>query len=316
MKHFISKALVYLVAISIVIGVVDFIIGKVLKKIEFENRNYYPRLRWNDFYNTKANSMDFFFIGSSHCYRSFNPILFDSLTGKSSFNLGSSAQTPVTTYYILKEAFNSQTPESVIFEIFPGVWQSKNYSTSTKFNYEFIQSEEIKRDLFRYGFKDTKEAFLLNLPVARYKRIVRYGMKFIFGSSLQSPDFEYLSKGFVATYKSNNTKFKKWGYNFDKIQVEQIEHIEKIKALCKSKNVKLSFVISPYNPDYISKCRNYDQVHKMALEMTNGYQLIDFNKSKLSFDPNVDFYDSGHTSYKGANKLTYELVSSINTNKK
>jgi len=40
------------------------------------------------------------------------------------------------------------------------------------------------------------------------------------------------------------------------------------------------------------------------LEISSGYDLIDFNVLNYEFDSNSDFYDSGHTSFKGANRLT------------
>lgn len=304
MSNFLKSFFSYTLYIGLVIICVDFTFGKLLSRIENNNQIYYPRLRWDDFYKADKNSLDVLFVGSSHCYRAFNPLVFDSLTLKKSFNLGSSAQTPVTTLFVLEEAFKTQKPEIVVFEIFPGVWKSKNYSTSAKFNYEFIRSSDIRKKMLMSGFKDVKEAFQLNFLISRYKRIVRYGMKGLFRSSLKSPDFDYVSKGFVGTYKSNKSSFKEWTYNLDKIEKKQIEYIDKIKKFCADQDVKLCFVINPYNPDYLTKCQNYKDVHEMALTITKGYKLIDFNMLDFSFDPNVDFYDSGHTSYKGADKLT------------
>src|SRR5438477_3987320 len=46
-------------------------------------------------------SVDILFIGSSHAYRGFDPRLFAE-TGLTSFNLGSKAQSPLNSYFLLK----------------------------------------------------------------------------------------------------------------------------------------------------------------------------------------------------------------------
>src|SRR5690606_12876278 len=50
----------------------------------------------------KYNNVDIVFIGSSHAYRGFDPRIFKK-AGYSSFNMGSTAQTPVQTKYLLEQ---------------------------------------------------------------------------------------------------------------------------------------------------------------------------------------------------------------------
>ena len=45
--------------------------------------------------------IDLLFLGSSHTYRTFDPRFFDQF-GWESFNLGSKAQSPLNTYYLVR----------------------------------------------------------------------------------------------------------------------------------------------------------------------------------------------------------------------
>ena len=65
------------------------------------------RLRFNEV--RLYENLDILFIGSSHAYRTFDPRFFNSM-GLRTFNLGSTAQTPLNTYYLLKIYAKSLNP--------------------------------------------------------------------------------------------------------------------------------------------------------------------------------------------------------------
>jgi len=61
--------------------------------------------------------VDVVFLGSSHTYRSFDPRLWAS-AGYTSFNLGSSAQSPIQTELIVNEYVDALAPKLIILEIY------------------------------------------------------------------------------------------------------------------------------------------------------------------------------------------------------
>ena len=75
--------------------------------------NGFTKKRFEDFYALQKNSLDMVFIGSSHAYCTFNPENFDKALGISSFQMGTPLQHADTTYYELREIYNSQTPKIV-----------------------------------------------------------------------------------------------------------------------------------------------------------------------------------------------------------
>ena len=67
--------------------------------------------------------VDILFLGSSHCYRTFDT-RFYAAHGFTSFNLGSSNQTPVQTYVLLSRYLDSLNPKQVIFEVHPDIMRN------------------------------------------------------------------------------------------------------------------------------------------------------------------------------------------------
>ena len=65
-----------------------------------------------------CSDVDVLFLGSSHAYRGFDPRIFMKY-GIKSFNLGSSAQTPIQTEILLKRYLNSLKPKLVVYEVYP-----------------------------------------------------------------------------------------------------------------------------------------------------------------------------------------------------
>ena len=76
----------------------------------------YTRLTMHELYEEKE-PIDTLFLGSSHCFRAYNPELFTQLTGKNSYNLGSSAQNYDTSYYLLREAAGDHDLKTVYLDM-------------------------------------------------------------------------------------------------------------------------------------------------------------------------------------------------------
>lgn len=77
----------------------------------------YSRIMLNELY-AAAGSIDTVFVGSSHCYRSFDPALVDERLGTHSFNAGTSQQLPDGSYWLLREITDENDLDTVYLEMF------------------------------------------------------------------------------------------------------------------------------------------------------------------------------------------------------
>lgn len=63
------------------------------------------------FYALETNSLDVLFLGSSHSYYAFNPAILWKKTGAYSYVFAGECQPFSQTYYYLKQAIKTQTPQ-------------------------------------------------------------------------------------------------------------------------------------------------------------------------------------------------------------
>lgn len=67
--------------------------------------------------------VDVVFLGSSHCYRTFDPRIF-AAEGIRIFNLGSSNQTPMQSFMLQERCLHSLQPRKVVIEVHPDIMAS------------------------------------------------------------------------------------------------------------------------------------------------------------------------------------------------
>jgi len=88
---------------------------------QFVTRNYtlpggygYTLTRFRE--AADCRDIDILFLGSSRCYYSFAPHVFDRL-GLKTFNLGSPSQTPLNSLYLLNRYYDQLNPRLVVLEV-------------------------------------------------------------------------------------------------------------------------------------------------------------------------------------------------------
>ncbi|MBQ3665566.1 MAG: hypothetical protein II919_05620 [Lachnospiraceae bacterium] len=84
------------------------------------------------------------------------------------------------------------------------------------------------------------------------------------------------------------------------------EYLDKIVDLCKSKEIDLILIKTPYNAASVER---YNRLTEYAVE--NQIHYYDFNEKnlyeKIGYDFSVDNQDGGHANYWGSKKITTEL---------
>ena len=93
------------------------------------------------------NNIDLLILGSSHAYRGFDTRIFNN-EGINAFNLGSSAQTPVQTNYLLKTYLKQLKPKVVLYEVYPETFTFDGVEAEM----DLISNEELKINIYVYTF--------------------------------------------------------------------------------------------------------------------------------------------------------------------
>jgi hypothetical protein len=94
--------------------------------------------RWQNFYHLPKDSLDVVFMGNSHSFTSFQPVIIDDILPVNSYAIGVGAENIVLSYYELKEILKTQHPKAVVLETFAVDLDDTNLQQT--YYYEFLDS--------------------------------------------------------------------------------------------------------------------------------------------------------------------------------
>ena len=298
------------ISIFIILGVVLNLVGGYIlrtdKRVLTKKKLYFQDLRMQEFYAQEEN-VDILFIGSSRTYQTFIPGIVDSITGKNSFNLGSSMQTPITSYFVLKEAYKYCQPEMIIMDIALDVMYSDQLFNGG-FIIDAMKMSLNKIDFFFKGF-DFKEKMELLLPIYRYRGDIDFFYFWLKGNLSEHYDrkLKYHEKGFVENYIENNEE-KEQEYIIDDKFLHNKEYLDKIVELGGQNETEIIFVYIPY-PTYHS-IKNEDELSSYLYEIiVEDYEKEFLNYLEIDHDYDDEFFaDYNHFNLEGAIKFSKEIA--------
>lgn len=266
------------------------------------------------FYNEKKNSLDLIFFGSSHSYTTFSPDIIEKETGLKSYNFATQQQPIYITYHYMIEALKTQKPKYFVLE------------TRMLASTEEYASEGVIRDAIdkMKMSKNKIEVIDASIPkednkLSYYFNIIKYHSRY---NELTKTD---IINGI--TYKGiNNRGFKDLPSNesiaIDNTEIlklqeskeitpKNLEYLTKILELAKDNNIKLILVKSP------CLLNENDQLYyNWVEEYANSHNIDYINYNKIINELKLiqgDYYDSGHLSITGAEKVSIHFTKFLNS---
>jgi len=284
--------------------------SSILKKITGNRRTFgfagmgYSIKRFTEI--EKFEDVDILFVGSSHTYRAFDPRIFKK-AGIKTFNMGSTSQTPLNTYYLLKRYFEKLNPKLVVFEVCWKVFASDgiesfyDLSANLTFSVEMLEMAlAIKNPHAIHVLISDK---MTNEPI---KKVMAENQKKFRG---------YISGGYCESFKKL-PKEDVFGQEFRQVLLPvQFDYLRKIIRFVQ-KNSKIILVLQPIPKEMMRLIINRDEISETFKKITAplGVPYLDFNKT-LELETHVDFKDRGHLNAMGVkkfNKAFLEALSKIN----
>lgn len=312
--HRFKKSIMILLSIVFIIVLLCCITNIFIPK-GVEIRWFSPKSTFSGFYGMEQNSVDVLFLGTSKCYNSFSPQQLYNEYGIRSYNLGSSMQSTVITYYWLREALKYQKPKVVVFEVY-NLFQypNPNYGTlnstegQIRYSVDYMRLSKNKIDCIKdiCRLDDSLEINSFLFPLIRYHN--RYGE--LNEDDLTVSGLSYLKK--LKGYKPAFTKFGDNTYqpfskddNYDKESIMPLmeEYLTKMIDLCRENGIEMILVHVPCNS--ASKLQ-YVAINELSVK--NNISFFDFNETELFSDIGYDFAldntDGEHPGFTGATKIT------------
>lgn len=320
----------------ILAAAVLFLTGVRTLNYLYWQEDLWSRILWHNFYRQEEN-IDCLYLGSSHVYNDINPEILDEKNGKNNFNLSSSGQRVIESYYYLKEADKYHNPETVYLELYyhASTGESGDYRDRST-----IQDGWNNINYIRPSLGKMEAVFDMD-PVQYYPEVVfpfiRYRGHLIEKdwirarvSEKAADDYknyiyndgmtEYRDKG----YKKTSRELTNLLFRRDRIPEEMFltkdaeKYLRKTIEYCREKDISIVLFSSPIYEIQPMSTENYDSyvmgVKKIAAEY--GVPYYDFNLVKEEYLPiqYPEYYqDVGHLNTKGADLFThffYQVVSS------
>lgn len=239
---------------------------------------------------------DILVIGSSTVYRGFDPRIFEK-HGIKMFNLGSSAQTPIQSQYLLEKYLLQVQPKLLVYDVSPLVFSIDGIESSL----DLIANDEFNTGLIRVALKVNHLKVYNTLIFAKYVDLFnRYEG---FEEKITRRQDTYIPGGFVErelTYhKKEHPEDDLWPY-----KESQFRLFEEIIHFLNKHNITYLIVQSPISPALYHSYLN-NEYFDHFIQKHGRY--INFNRI-IHLDDSIHFYDPHHLNQNGVKLYNEKFI--------
>jgi hypothetical protein len=267
------------------------LIYRISEVIHWKGGNTYRKFR--DF--KKENKFDVIVIGSSHAYRGYDPRIFAAY-GEKMFNLGTSAQSLINSYFISKNYVNSQNCGLVILDIYDGALAVDGLEATADL-IENISSDKAAFEM-ACALKDPRALNMLAVRILTQNEPEKYY------------DSTYVTNGYSERNDSLAQIDLKDYQSVGPPNSRQFQYLEKLVYYLKSNSIKVVLVTHPFPKE------KKKEDHLLYSSIVNKLCLkYDLKYLDYSFSHNLNsqrhFYDSNHLNQKGVTIFNEMLLKDL-----
>lgn len=245
----------------------------------------------------RIDSVEILFLGSSHTYRGFDTRIF-SAHGISSFNLGSSAQTPVETLLLLQTYLDSIDVDLAVFEVYP-----------ITFSIDGVESSMDVISAINNDWPSYQMARKIN-QIKTYNTLIYVSMREFFNlkhSPVEGPtDKEkYISGGYVERELEFATPLPMPKEKSDIVILPyQLAAFNDALDMLSAQNIQVVLVFAPV-PSAVYQ--GYADIEEFDSLMHSHGPYYNFNEI-LNTDDSLHFFDADHLNQIGVNLFNEKLI--------
>lgn len=249
----------------------------------------------------QTKNVDVLFLGSSHTFRGFDTRIFQK-AGLKSFNLGSPAQTPLQTEYLLEQYLDELKPKLVIYEVYPITFSIDGVEASV----HLMANEEVNKDIVEVAVEQNSLIVYNTLLLSSLEQLLGLEIK----DELVKKNERYIPGGYVERNLEyfDRTPRPKQALRFDE---EQFEWFERNLQLLKDRNIDYILVQAPYPKATYNSFTNLKGFDK---RMKNYGEYYNFNEA-MNLDDSANYMDDSHLNQNGVNAFNKQLLDTLKNRK-
>ncbi|HEY8397457.1 MAG TPA: hypothetical protein VIK80_05915 [Flavihumibacter sp.] len=300
MRKFIKDLLLFFAILFIAYTILVFVTGR----IDFTKTNLVYKLGGSGHMRTRISELkqvtdlDILFLGSSHCYRGFDPRNFKD---KKTFNLGSSNQTPIQTNLLLERYLDRINPGLVIYAISPDEFVNDGVESSLDIITNDDNDFGSVRMTFEVGNLKTFNT-LIYAGIGDW-----FNMDDDFVEPLRRMTDTYVPGGYVErdmdTFKYQTYPKQEW-----KFRRMQLSKFHKNLEMLKERGIKTILVFPPLTSGLYNSYTNQRYIDSVFSSC--GLEYYNFNKI-MQLDDSLHFYDADHLNQRGVKLFNQKLIETL-----
>lgn len=225
---------------------------------------------------------DILFLGSSHAYRGLDPRIFAE-EGITSFNLGSSSQTPINTKVLLHQYLDQIQPKMVIYEVYAGTLTSDGVESSL----DLLSNNKIDKNAVKMAF-DIHQLTTYNTLLYGYFRQI-FGLNKNFKEKIKQEESTYIKGGFVQSDFMKNPLYEEPKGKWD-IYPKQLQALKENIAFIEKRKIPIILIQAPITQKLYNARTNNKEVDSL-LSTLGTYKNF---QGEIPLNDTLDFYDSNH----------------------
>ncbi len=277
---------------------------------------------WGEYYALPDDTLDVLFVGSSKVNHTFNPVVINNALEMDAYSLSAHGIGMDESYYVLREAFKTQSPKIVALELYSAKPVAENSNDRAPLHrvYDDMRLSPNKAEaiLSKVPIKESLEYFIpFTINHSRWKDL-SFQDFFLLGR--KAPAYTRFFGYYIVEYNVPPSEFtippQDYMDDTAKIMPDSgtMQTLERITALCKENGAQLVYVVSP---GYGEEKFGYADMHRLVNGLTpyaeaEGIMIWDYHRLLLDGEMQYqDFTDSHHTDTLGADKVSRAFAEDV-----
>lgn len=255
--------------------------------------------------------VDLLFLGSSHCYRTFDTRQYAS-AGYRSFNFGSSNQTPLQTLALLRTYLDSLSPKQVLFEVHPDIMAGSGVESSL----DVLSNCPINCAMFRMALEIHTPRTLNTLVYAAFQNrktvhedsIIR--VKTDVNGEQVMTSFAYVPGGFVEL-PCYRYKPQLLSPRTISVQPRQLRAFKECLALLRQRNIPYTLIEVPASRNLYHAYTNHKEFAQTMSQLGPYVNLNDSTFLTQQLNDTLHYFDEDHLNGDGVKIVNKYLIECI-----
>lgn len=255
---------------------------------------------WSAYLQEPKDSIDVLYLGSSYAYCDWNPAEIYAASGLTGYVMGGSEQTPAITYWYLKEALKTQSPQVVVWEGSSLFFQ--RYQNYTQINLGYMPwGLNRVRAIFDAAEEEKRLGLFFDLYFYhdRWKELTPSSLR----RSLTPARADHL-KGHTAVSTVYTPESSPWIRDMDSVDMALYEEnradFQRVATLCAEEGIDLIVTVNPTYSQFSQAV--YAMLEEDVTAAGDHVRFVCWADSfeELGLDRTTCLYDGGHLNQAGA----------------